>query len=193
MREITLFVEDNAHKVIVGALIHRIAEESQISVELDWYNTTGGYGKVVQESKEYLRDLQQQQHHFPDLVVIATDTNCIGRQKRIQEINAPPLGIPLVYALPEPHIERWLLLDGAAFKAVCGKGCNAPDLKCNRGRYKTLLVDAIYAAGLQPQIGGIELADDIIAHMNLRRAQQADTSFRHFAEDLYDCFQSWKN
>ena len=36
----------------------------------------------------------------------------------------------IVKAIPEPHIERWLLLDGAASRAAVGKGCQAPDLKC---------------------------------------------------------------
>ena len=36
---------------------------------------------------------------------------------------------PVVLAVPDPHVERWLLLDGAAFKAAVGHGCDAPDQK----------------------------------------------------------------
>ena len=44
--------------------------------------------------------------------------------------------MPVILAPPDPHVERWLLLDGAAYKAVFGKGCDTPDLKCDRNHYK---------------------------------------------------------
>ena len=193
MREIAIFCEDNAHKVIVGALIQRIAQDYQVEVTMEWRNTTRGYGKVVQEFKDYLLDLQHHRASMPALIGVATDTNCKGRQERKHAVGPSISGIPLIYALPEPHVERWLLLDGAAFKEVCGTGCDAPDLKCDRDRYKKLLVESVSAAGIQPLIGGIELAEDIIAHIDIRRAQRADESFKQFTEDLHTCFHNWHN
>ena len=49
----------------------------------------------------------------------------------------------VIYAIPDPHIERWLLLDSAAFKKVLDKGCSAPTQKCERGLYKRLLLQAV--------------------------------------------------
>ena len=57
------------------------------------------------------------------MIVVATDANCIGLQQRAKEIEASAAISPVVLAIPDPHIERWLLLDGAAFKSVFGKGC----------------------------------------------------------------------
>ncbi len=54
-----------------------------------------------------------------------------------------------IYAIPDPHLERWLLLDSAAFKHVLGRGCSAPDQKCEKERYKQLLIQAILEAGLK--------------------------------------------
>ena len=84
----------------------------------------------------------------------------------------------MVLAIPDPHIERWLLLDGAAFKAVFGTGCDAPDLKCERNHYKRQLMDAIQSAGTTPRLGGIEYAEEIVQHMNLDRVARLDRVFR---------------
>lgn len=95
-------------------------------------------------------------------------------------------------AVPDPHVERWLLLDGAAFKAVFGQGCKAPDRKCSRNRYKNLLIAAIRAAGSTPLLGGIEHAEDIIRAMDIDRAALADASLRNFVDSLRATFQRWK-
>ena len=73
------------------------------------------------------------------------DANCQGYLKRRQELEPAVeyCGCKVVYAIPDPHIERWLLLDSAAFKAVLGRGCDAPKQKCERKRYKRLLLDAV--------------------------------------------------
>ena len=94
-------------------------------------------------------------------------------------------------ATPDPHIERWLLLDGSAFKAVFGKGCEAPDQKCDRDRYKQLLIEAIRGTGHLPTLGGIEYAKDILIHMDIHRAARADKSFQRFVEELFNTFGKW--
>jgi hypothetical protein len=81
------------------------------------------------------------------------------------------------------------LLDGAAFRAVFGRGCDAPDLKCSRDRYKERLIEAIHAAGVTPSLGGIEFAEDIVRHMDIDRAAQADKSLERFVEDLRRAFR----
>ena len=98
---------------------------------------------------------------------------------------------PTLLAVPDPHIERWLLLDGSAFKTVFGKGCEAPDQKCDRDRYKGLLIQAILATGRLPNLGGIEYAKDIVLQMDIHRASGLDKSFRRFVEDLFNTFRKW--
>ena len=194
MREIALFVEDDAHRQIIGPLVKRIAEEHDAAIRLDWRSAVRGRGRVLQELRAYLRDLARQGDPRPSLIVVATDANCAGFNARIHEIgrHAEEAHAPVVHAVPDPHVERWLLLDGAAFKAVVGHGCNAPDQKCDRGRYKQRLVEAVRDAGVTPILGGLEYAEDIMRQMNMDRAVQADRSLARFVDGLRTIFREWE-
>ena len=117
MREIVLFVEDRAHQLVIGALLRRLAEEHRVGICLVWRQAYGGHGRMKHELNDYLRALRQQREPLPDLIIAATDANCKGLNARTREIADPdPRTPPVVLAIPDPHIERWLLLDGAAFK-----------------------------------------------------------------------------
>ena len=193
MREVALFVEDRAHQLIVGALLRRLAEEHRVGISLVWRQAYGGHGRMKHELNDYLRALRQQREPLPDLIVAATDANCKGLNARTREIADPdPRTPPVVLAIPDPHIERWLLLDGAAFKAVFDQGCRAPDRKCDRDRYKRHLVEAIQAARVEPSFGGIEYAKDIMRHLDIDRAARADKSFRRFIDNLRTELQRWQ-
>ncbi len=192
MRRIALFGEDFAHQEIIGALVRRIADEAGVAVRLDWRSATGGRPLLAKEFERFLRDLERQSGPSPDLVVIATDANCVGLNQREREIPARSLAFPVATAIPDPHVERWLLLDGAAFKAVFGAGCDAPDMKCARDRYKEQLIQAMRNAGVAPSLGGIEYAADIVRQMDLERAAQADRSFKRFTDALRSAFRSWR-
>jgi len=191
MPDVALFVEDYAHQQIIGALVNRVARDCRIEVRLHWRNARHGYGAVIQELSDYLRDLKRQSGPLPDLIIVATDANCKGLNERVRELQDPYTPTPIILAVPDPHVERWLLLDGAAFRTVFGKGCDAPDLKCSRDRYKQLLIQAIYAAGVTPSLGGIEFADDIIQHMDIDRVVQTDASFRRFVDELRRTFRGF--
>ena len=188
MHDITLFGEDHAHEVVVGALVTRIAEENGIDIRQQWRSATGGHGRVARQLDRYVRDLRSQSGPWPELIVVATDANCHGLRERVRQVTPRHVPVPIVLAVPDPHVERWLLLDGAAFKAVIGRGCKAPDRKCNRNRYKELLIAAIRAAG-SPLLGGVEYAQDIIRNMDIDRAASADASLRNFVDNLRATFQ----
>ena len=192
MREIALFVEDYAHEQVIGTLVRRTAAAYKVHVRLDWRNAVGGHGKVIAEFDDYLRDLKQQGSPWPDLLIVATDANCKGLNERAREIGGREGPVPIILAIPDPHVERWLLLDGAAFKDVFGKGCDAPDLKCDRNHYKQRLIEAIYATGIMPRLGGIEYAEDIMLRININRAARMDRSFGRFVAELRDAFQGWQ-
>lgn len=197
MRKIALFVEDDAHRQVIGTLTQRLAKERQVNISLDWRNATRGHGKVIQEFKDYLRDVKKQGEPLPDLIIVATDANCKGRKDRVKEINISNPPAPIIFAIPDPPIERWLLLDGAAFKAIFNKGCKVPDLKCNRDCYKQQLIQAIQSAettpGTTPNLGGIEFAEDIARKMNIQRAKHADSSFQRFVDAINHKFKRWKS
>ena len=186
MREIALFVEDYAHRQVVGALVKRLADEHRVAVDLDWRNAVGGHGAVVQEFDRYLRDLERQGGRNPDLIVVATDANCKGLNGHTREFHGVQPAVLL--AIPDPH--RWLLLDGAAFRTALGRGCQAPDQKCLRDRYKQLL--AVHDAGAVPNLGGVEFAGDIVRAMNLTRAAQTDGSFGRFVEGFRRILKGWQ-
>ena len=132
MRDIALFVEDSAHQRVIGALVQRLANTHDIPLRLNWRSAVGGHGRVIQAFRVYLRDLARRNSPLPHLIVVATDANCSGINNRTREVSNAALSVdiplpPIVLAVPDPHIERWLLLDGAAFSRVLGRGCSAPD------------------------------------------------------------------
>lgn len=195
MPKVVLFVEDFAHEVLLKALLERLASDQGISMTIDIRTARGGRGRVLSSLAIYLREIERGQQALPDLLVVGTDGNCKGFLARKQEIEEKTAGhqVPVIYAIPDPHIERWLLLDAAAFKAVLGKGCQAPDQKCERDRYKKLLLDAIREAGTMPLLGGIEHAEDIVQEMNLPNIERQDDSFGKFLKAVRDKFKEWKN
>ena len=191
MHRIELFGEDLTHQLVIGILVDRMAQERGLEVDLNWYSAAGGYGKVKEEYKEFLQDLEKQRVVAPDLMVVVTDSNCQGINERIKGFKAADPSVEVVFAIPDPHIERWLLLDGEAFKAVLDMGCDAPDQKCDSDRYKQLLDEAIAKTGADELFGG-ELADKIARHIDITRAARADKSFKRFVDQLDAVFTRWQ-
>ena len=133
MRSVLLFVEDFGHEEVLKAVISRLAYQYDIEVTINSRSATGGYGRVLRELEQYVGRMQQEPGSIPDLLVVATDANCNGyleRKKAISEKLPQSLQDLTVCAIPDPHIERWLLIDSSAFKAVLGQGCAAPPAKC---------------------------------------------------------------
>ncbi len=171
-----------------------MAKEAGLEVTVTWRNARRGHGAVVKELKQFLRDLQAGRGNFTDLVLVGTDANSSGYSKRRGEMIVLTSKLPaeVVFAIPDPHVERWMLIDSAAFKAVFGRGCEAPDLKHERARYKKQLIDAIRAAGSDASLGGMEYADDIVAAMDIERARTLDASFGCLVDDLRAVFRRWQ-
>lgn len=199
MYSIVLFGEDKAHQIIIENFIIRLADEAGVSVQLDWRSHTGG-DRYAMKLRVYMDQLTRSRESYPDLIVVVIDSNCAGYLKRstdvLDRISGTYKGeiatIPVVIVSPDPHIERWLLLDSQAFKEVLGKGCLAPDFKCERYRYKNLLAEAIREAEKDTNLSGIEFAEDIVKSMNIERVMRADDSFRRFVEDVRKVFKQWE-
>lgn len=187
MAELLLFAEDDALEKFIGTLAVRIAHEHGLSVRLRVRSARGGFGKVLQELQRFTAACDRGAEAVPDVIVVAVDANCHGLNDRRAEVEACAGGIVrerLVIAVADPHVERWFLLDGAAFRAVLGHGCQAPDQKCEKDRYKGLLIRAVQDAGVQPLLGGIEYAEDLANQMDLQRAGAADAGIRRFVDTL---------
>jgi len=148
------------------------------------------------EFRELLRDLDNERRQLPDCIVVVLDANCIGHTERKQEIDkvveSYPRFQPLVHcAIPDPHIERWMLVDPDAFRRVFGKGCTLPARKCAKDEYKKLLRKEIRASGREPILGGEEYAEPVVEAMDLNRAERREPSIRLFLRELRAIFAQW--
>jgi hypothetical protein len=191
MRNIVLFVEDYGHESFIKAVIQRFAHEYTVPVKIIPRSVRGGHGKAIAELKSYLKNNPWTEQ--PELLIVAIDANCKGYQNCKKEIDDALANFQdiSICAIPDPHIERWLLLDSAAFKSVRGKGCSAPDQKCQRDRYKKLLMEAMIKSGVRPPLGGIEYAEDIVNAMDLEKMEKNDHSLGHFLKSMRSKFKKW--
>ena len=194
MRNINLFVEDVAHEDFLSALMRRLAHESNIEISIKPSNVRGGHGTVITELEQYIRDLHHNKEDLPDLVIVGTDSNCKSLSEREKVINevVTDLSDIVISMIPEPHIERWLLLDSGAFKVVYGKGCPDPDRKCERKRFKNLLLQAIRDATTVAPIDGFERVEELVYSMDFQRMKQSDKSICRFLTPLQRQFRIWE-
>jgi hypothetical protein len=193
MRKISLFAEDRGHEIVLKSLVERVLASHEVQANIQLVSVRGGFGRVQTELEQYVKDLLSYNRGLPDLVIVATDANCHGanaRRKMFQKV-VVPIQDRTIYAIPDPHIERWLLRDPAAFKAVLGVPCQTVQHKCGRDRYKTLLINSVRDAGLAPMIGGLEYAEDIINNMDLSPAS-GDHDWGDFLQELHARARLWK-
>jgi hypothetical protein len=193
MRNISLFAEDRGHEVVLKAVVKRVLASHEVQAKIRLVSVRGGFGRVLAELEQYVKDLLSYDCGLPDLVIVATDANCHGanaRRKTFQQV-VEPIQAQTLYAIPDPHIERWLLRDPAAFKAALGIACQTVQQKCGRDRYKKLLIDSVRDAGVVPLLGGLEYAEDIIAKMDLGSASD-DRDFGDFLQEVHARARLWK-
>ena len=194
MYNISLFVEDEAHEDFLTALVQRLADTYQVEVHLAPYSVRGGRGKVINALKRYQQELLHNQEELPHLIIVGIDGNCMRPPAREREINQVLSGFAdfAISAIPDPHIERWLLLDAEAFKTVFGSGCLTPDRKCERDRYKRLLMNAIYEVGANPTLVGTQHVADLVNAMNFQRIARRSDSLGRLFKALQQQFEKWR-
>jgi hypothetical protein len=196
MPSLTLFTEDAFHQDFLEALVDRFSREYEVVVTLRPYSVRGGITKMHYELGEFLRDLQRNLEELPDAILAATDANCssyVERRNLLEGVVADftQFRYLMVYAIPDPHIERWMMADAEAFRAVFGRGCTLPALKCERALYKKLLSQEIFNSGIRAPFGGREYAGDVVREMNLPRAERNEASLGHLLTDLRRLFNQW--
>jgi hypothetical protein len=194
MRKLVLFCEDSGHEAVIKAIISNLAPKGSIQVVP--LSSRHGKGRALAELGKYLKDIEHERTFRPDAIVAAIDANCIGYGNKRREIDEKIPDtlkvIPFIHAIPDPHVERWLLVDSHAFKQVFGKGCNAPDQKCEKDRYKMLLREAIKNAGGTPLLGGIEHSEEIVKNMDMMNVKRLDDSLKKFVEEFEEVLMQWK-
>lgn len=195
MCKVYLFVEDNGHESFITALVRRIARQHRVRVSIEPFSVRGGHPEAIDELAEFIRDLRLGRKNLPDLLIAGIDSNCEGFNHVFGEVSRKTEEYKDFSrcAVPDPHVERWMLIDSHAFKKVFGTGCRAPDDKCDKDRYKELLTEAIQASGINPIMGGMN-PDDVRAYvhaMNLEKAKQQHRDIGRFIQDLQQFFGAW--
>jgi hypothetical protein len=122
----------------------------------------------------------------PDILVVMIDANAVGPNVRRREVEAliDTAAIPrTVIGTPDPCVERWLLADPESFTSLFDQQPGSPP-RNSPVSWKTLLVDALEAAGELVTQGGAEFSDEIVEVMDIYRAGHADPTIRAFYDDL---------
>lgn len=196
---ILYFLEDRAQEGFVKALVERIAEEESIPVSSLVHNVRsarGGY-RIIREFRNFLRDTVRVGTAEADLLIVAIDGNCKGYNERVTQLKkyikaTHPFKDKVVYAVPDPHIERWYIIDQRAFKNGVGLD-KAPDLpvyKCKKDYYKQVLYQALKTSDVHPLLGGVEYAERIVKNIeNLETLGRQNAGFQTFVEDLKRMFK----
>jgi hypothetical protein len=187
--QIDVFAEDRAHEEFLRPLVQRILRENGAKGEVNIRAARGGYPNALREYKSYQQNLLGQIAGMviPDILVVAIDANCHGATRTRQAVAADThaqLKNRCVAACPDPHIERWYMADTEAFQHVVGCTPKLGRMKCERGRYKRILTDAIVQAGHIPLLGGIEFASEIVDVMDFYKAGKSDSSLKYFVTNL---------
>ncbi len=115
-RQVRIFCEDEAHENTITALIRRLARELGVAIRISTSSARGGHGRVRTELRHFQRDFPRIGDRT-DLLVVAIDANCQGFQEArnsIRELIEIRLFPTFVLAIPDPHIERWLLAEPEA-------------------------------------------------------------------------------
>jgi hypothetical protein len=198
MPDVILFCEDSFHEKFIGALLQRFQEEQQIVVNSRFLSSQGGLPRMHGEFKDFLRDVARDRHSPPDAVIVVVDANCQGYNERKTLMEGvlqhyPQFQRLVSYAIPDPHIERWMLADPQAFQAVFDRGCTVPAVKCAKDEYKRLLREEIRQSGIEAPLGGEEYAEDIVKAMDLARVEIHEPSLGLFLKDLKALFNKWRS
>lgn len=186
---VVIFLEDSAQEAIIPPLFKRLAGEegfAQNQLDIDILASRGGvslkaFGQFLKDARRKRSPLQA------DLLIVGSDANCKGfaeRRDAILKAAAKSSYREIVTAIPDPHVERWYLLDAKAFTFAVGNQMVVapPDYKCEKNHYKTLLRKAFVDNDISPPLGDIEYGPAIAEKMDLYAAAKQDHGFADFIE-----------
>jgi len=197
---VVYFLEDRAQEGFLRALVERVAREEGLPVHALVHDVRSARhgSKAIGEFRRFLVDLRRDRESLPDLLVVAVDGNCKGYGERATQLRrmlqpTDPFGDRVVFAIPDPHIERWYLMDQRALKEATGleRAPEMPPYKCKRSAYKQVLRDALSRPPVHSLLGGVEFAEEIVERMrDLESLRAADASFARLIADLRSALRS---
>jgi len=191
---VDIFVEDFAHEKFLSAVLARLGREAGREVRQHVRSGRGGHAKAVEAMVQTQRWLLAGgiQRPLADLFVVGIDGNCTTAAEKRKEIRGRCRGEfvdRLVIACPDPHIEKWFMVDPESFHQVVEARPMVGKDKCQRDYYKHLLASTVGGAGHPVLLGGIELAEDLVKAMDLFRAGKADPALGTFLDELRAALQ----
>lgn len=197
---ILYFLEDRAQEGFIKAIIERIAKEESMPVEdlIHDIRSARHGSHVFIEFKNFLKDTSKSTFSGDDLLVVAIDGNCKGYYDRIKQLEKNikpehPLKNKVIYAVPDPHIERWYLMDQKAFKHGIDikKAPNLAPYKCKKDYYKQLLHQSLKESNVISLLGGVEYGERIVNQIDdLDKYSCIDPGCQYFVEGLKRYFRS---
>jgi hypothetical protein len=195
-------LEDRGHEQFIPPLVRRMANEEafnrgetlvfkEFSERIQSFpGLMSSHGNRVEKDLEQFLD-DAQNYIDTDILVVCRDANSEGphvRRKQLNEIvNAFPIAgsLHIVFALPDPYIGYWYLMDKVALaKALQIEQITLliPKGKTERDFYKTLLKQICKEAGYSSN--GIEYGKDIAAHLNINQMARNQPTFRSLLDDV---------
>jgi len=189
---IAYFLEDIGQEAIIPPLVKRLIREAGKPADDFEHRTLNARGgRSISSYKTFLADARRRMHLPADLLIVGSDGNCQGFAKRRDEIRAEAADPPypnVVTAVPDPHIERWYLLDIPALSVAAGLS-KIPALqqhKCDKDYYKRLLRSAFDGSSVIPPLGGTEYGPLVADRIDLYAAGKADHGLAEFVKAVRD-------
>lgn len=195
MADVLLFVEDVGHVAFISEVSQRVAQQEGVECRIDVRNGSGGHGTVVTEFGRFLRDVRRGGMATGDVLIVAADADTERWQQRRRELVSVAAregyGGLLVCAVPQPHVERWYMLDHEALRtALSCPDLPDPGVGHREKDWKQRLAVAFREAGYGGVLPGT-FAPDIVRAMNLQLACETDDSFQAFLNDLRAAFRQF--
>jgi hypothetical protein len=189
--DIGFFLEDIAHERFIITLTKRVLQELNINdVDFDIRNSRGG--DSVGAYYRFLQDVKKQSLSFLDIIIVVSDGNCKGFSEKRRQMEEKRKSLDyngsVVYAIPDPHIEYWYLIDEVACKEAVRseRFPDVPRRKCEKNIYKNSLISLLRSTDVEPILGGAEYGESIASLMDIGKACISDEtgSFKAFISDL---------
>lgn len=187
---ILFFLEDHAQEAFIPPLTERLIKKEGKNINdynLQVLHSRGGGS--IRAYKDFIKQTKKRKHLVADLLIVGSDGNCNGFRKRKQQLQDAAEDVPyplVIIAVPDPHIERWYLLDQQALSNAAGVQVQTvpPTAKCDKNHYKNLLKEIFYKQNLFPPLGGAEYGPLVATKMDLYAAGTKDHALRDFVDQV---------
>ena len=182
------------------ALVRRLLKEERVEVQVAVRTGQGG-SQSLSMFKDDFREWRKSFWEMPDAVLLCRDSDCRPRADVLKQFEkerreSEAKGCTLLFAVFEPEIERWYLLDEKAFEKACGFRLpgTPPSPECRKrgGRrrkrfsYKKFIRKQAAEKGLRLLHHGAEWADEIVQRTDFSLAAGRDPAFEEFLEEIRD-------